>query len=196
METGKSETGNQKLETGSPIVPYWRHLRDLVIPAKAGIHSATFWKCAVVALDSRFRGNDRRLEWVSIPNDTGTQFPVPSFHFRVSIFQFPSSNFEVFGSIFRFVWAFLRSKTSSFFAPKNANSFAVNKFVSSFPLFSIFYLFSTTFPHRRVCKPLPALARKFPHTTTHIGYHESSQVSRAKCKTEQSARRNCKGCAA
>jgi len=30
------------------------------------------WKCAVVGLDSRFRGNDRRLEWIPIPNDIST----------------------------------------------------------------------------------------------------------------------------
>jgi hypothetical protein len=41
-----------------------------VIPAKAGIHSANPWKRAVPKLDSRFRGNDRRLEWIPIPNDT------------------------------------------------------------------------------------------------------------------------------
>jgi hypothetical protein len=41
---------------------YWCHLRDLVIPAKAGIYSANLWKRAVVGLDSRFRGNDRH--WV------------------------------------------------------------------------------------------------------------------------------------
>jgi hypothetical protein len=51
---------------------YWCHLRDLVIPAKAGIYSANLWKCAVVGLDSRSRGNDRRLEWIPIPDDTGT----------------------------------------------------------------------------------------------------------------------------
>jgi Uma2 family endonuclease len=38
-----------------------------------GIHSANFWKCAVVGLDSRFRGNDRRIEWIPIPNDTSTR---------------------------------------------------------------------------------------------------------------------------
>jgi hypothetical protein len=54
-------------------VGYWCHLRDLVIPAKAGIYSANLWKCAVVGLDSRFRGNDRRLEWIPIPNDTSTR---------------------------------------------------------------------------------------------------------------------------
>jgi hypothetical protein len=35
-----------------------------------GIYSANLWKCAVVGLDSRFRGNDRRIEWIPIPNDT------------------------------------------------------------------------------------------------------------------------------
>ena len=40
--------------------------------AKAGIHSANPWECAVVGLDSRFRGNDQRLEWIPIPNDTST----------------------------------------------------------------------------------------------------------------------------
>jgi len=54
-------------------VGYWFHLRDPVIPAKAGIYSANLWKCAVVALDSRFRGNDRRIEWIPIPNDTSTK---------------------------------------------------------------------------------------------------------------------------
>jgi hypothetical protein len=40
-------------------------------PAMAGgIYSANLWKCAVVGLDSRFRGNDPRLEWIPIPNDT------------------------------------------------------------------------------------------------------------------------------
>ena len=43
-----------------------------VIPAKAGIYSARLWKRAVAGLDSRFRGNDRRLEWIPIPNDTST----------------------------------------------------------------------------------------------------------------------------
>ena len=47
-------------------------LWSAVIPAKAGIHSINLWKCAVGGLDSRFRGNDRRLEWIPIPNDTST----------------------------------------------------------------------------------------------------------------------------
>jgi hypothetical protein len=37
-------------------------LEVAVIPAKAGIHFANLRKCAVVALDSRFRGNDWRFD--------------------------------------------------------------------------------------------------------------------------------------
>jgi hypothetical protein len=48
----------------------WCHWRDLVIPAKAGIYPANLWKYAVVGMDSCFRGNDRRIEWIPIPNDT------------------------------------------------------------------------------------------------------------------------------
>jgi hypothetical protein len=48
-------------------------LEAAVIPAKAGIYSANLWKCAVIGLDSRFRGNDRRPEWIHILNDTTTQ---------------------------------------------------------------------------------------------------------------------------
>ena len=36
-------------------------LQVTVIPAKAGIHSASLRKCAVYELDSRFRGNDQRF---------------------------------------------------------------------------------------------------------------------------------------
>jgi hypothetical protein len=43
-----------------------------VIPAKAGIHSANLRKGVAEALDSRFRGNDRRFEGDPIPNDTST----------------------------------------------------------------------------------------------------------------------------
>ena len=56
---------------------------------------------------------------------------------------------SIFGPIFRFVWPFLRSKTSSFLAPKNANPFPFNTFLGSFPLFSIFFQFSMHFPHGR-----------------------------------------------
>ena len=48
----------------------WCHLRNLVIPAKAGIYSGNLQKRAVVEMDSRFRGNDRRLKCIPIPNDT------------------------------------------------------------------------------------------------------------------------------
>jgi len=51
-----------------------------------------------------------------------------------------------FGHFFGFVWPFLRSKTSSFLAPENDNSFVFKTFLGSFPLFSIFFLFSTHFP--------------------------------------------------
>jgi hypothetical protein len=43
-----------------------------VIPAKAGIQSVDSVFPKVCRVDSRFRGNDRRLEWIPIPNDTGT----------------------------------------------------------------------------------------------------------------------------
>jgi hypothetical protein len=52
---------------------YWCHLRDLIIPAKAGIHSANLWQRAAIGLDSRFRGNDRWLKWILIPNGTSFQ---------------------------------------------------------------------------------------------------------------------------
>ena len=45
----------------------WCHLRNLVIPAKAGIYSGNLRKRAVVEMDSRFRGNDRRLEVYTHP---------------------------------------------------------------------------------------------------------------------------------
>jgi hypothetical protein len=48
-------------------------LEAAVIPAKAGIYSANLWRCAVIELDSRFRGNDRRPEWIPIANGTGTE---------------------------------------------------------------------------------------------------------------------------
>ncbi len=48
-------------------------LPGAVIPAKAGIHSASHWKCAADGLDSRLRGNDRCFERGPIPNDTTTR---------------------------------------------------------------------------------------------------------------------------
>jgi hypothetical protein len=44
-----------------------------VIPAKAGIHSASHWKYAADGLDSRLRGNDWYSERDPIPNDTTTK---------------------------------------------------------------------------------------------------------------------------
>jgi hypothetical protein len=52
---------------------YVCHMRNPVIPANAGIHSVNLWQRAAVGLDSRFRGNDRRLEWMPIANDTSAQ---------------------------------------------------------------------------------------------------------------------------
>ena len=43
-----------------------------VIPAKAGIHPANLWRCAVYRLDSRFRGNDVWFDMDPRPNDTTT----------------------------------------------------------------------------------------------------------------------------
>jgi hypothetical protein len=43
-----------------------------VIPAKAGIYSASHWKSTADGLDSRFRGNDQCFERDPIPNDTTT----------------------------------------------------------------------------------------------------------------------------
>jgi hypothetical protein len=54
-------------------------LQAPVIPAKAGIHSANPRKCAVHGLDSRFRGNDRRLVRDDIPNDTTTELASTEF---------------------------------------------------------------------------------------------------------------------
>jgi hypothetical protein len=57
---------------GSGVICETQALQAAVIPAKAGIHSASLGKCAVHALDSRFRGNDRRFVRDDIPNDTTT----------------------------------------------------------------------------------------------------------------------------
>ena len=49
-----------------------------VIPAKAGIHAANLWRCAVYRLDSRFRGNDWCFEMDATPIDTDTRRPTVS----------------------------------------------------------------------------------------------------------------------
>ena len=50
-----------------------RALPGAVIPAKAGIYSASHWKWAADGLDSRLRGNDQCFQRDPIPNDTSTQ---------------------------------------------------------------------------------------------------------------------------
>ena len=59
-------------ELGGGVICETRALQAAVIPAKAGIHSANFRKCAVHGLDSRFRGNDRRFARDDIASDTTT----------------------------------------------------------------------------------------------------------------------------
>jgi hypothetical protein len=46
---------------------------SVVIPARAGIHPESDWKYPVKKLDSRFRGNDHRLEWNLFSNETHTR---------------------------------------------------------------------------------------------------------------------------
>ncbi len=60
-------------EAGAGVIWNGIPFETPVIPAKAGIYPPNLWKCAVVGLDSRFRGNDRRIEWIPIPNDTSTK---------------------------------------------------------------------------------------------------------------------------
>jgi len=52
-----------------------RGLPGPVIPAKAGIYFASFWKRADNGLDSRFRGNDRFYVSDPIPKDTNIRKP-------------------------------------------------------------------------------------------------------------------------
>ncbi len=49
-------------------IPY----ETTVIPAKAGIHTASLGKSAVYGLDSRFRGNDCHLRRLRPASDTIT----------------------------------------------------------------------------------------------------------------------------
>jgi hypothetical protein len=57
---------------GTGVICDARPLPSAVIPAKAGIHSASYRKCADEGLDSRLRGNDRCDERIPIPNDAST----------------------------------------------------------------------------------------------------------------------------
>src|SRR5208337_2921639 len=70
--------------------------------------------------------------------------------------DFDSTQKAVFGPLFG---VRLRSKTSSFSAPKNANSFFFNTFLGSFPLFSIFFHFPRLFPSCRAPLVLPCRSR-------------------------------------
>jgi hypothetical protein len=60
---------------GGGVICETRALPCAVIPAKAGIYSASHWKCAADGLDSRFRGNDQCFEGDPIPDDTTTVIP-------------------------------------------------------------------------------------------------------------------------
>ncbi|MGD1102319.1 MAG: class I SAM-dependent DNA methyltransferase [Terriglobia bacterium] len=59
-------------DEGTGVISETRALPGAVIPAKAGIYSASHWKCAADGLDSRFRGNDQCSEGNPIPNVTST----------------------------------------------------------------------------------------------------------------------------
>ena len=61
---------NRRLATR--VICKTRALPGTVIPAKAGIYSASHWKCTADRVDSRFRGNDQCFELDPIPNDTST----------------------------------------------------------------------------------------------------------------------------
>ena len=48
----------------SGVIGETRALPSAVIPAKAGIHCASHWKCAADGVDSRLRGNDQCFEGI------------------------------------------------------------------------------------------------------------------------------------
>jgi hypothetical protein len=118
-------------------------------------------------VDPRLRGGDHTSDfhparWAAGPRRLG-RFPMPGdvkFDTRVAPlrspnrrrlppceFDFDSTQKAVFWPLF---WVRLHSKTSSFLAPKNANSFLFNNSFGSFPLFSIFFHFPRLFPPCRV----------------------------------------------
>jgi hypothetical protein len=74
-------------------------------------------------------------------------------------FDFDSTQKAVFGPFWGLIWVRLHSKTSSFLAPKNGNSFLFNNSFGSFPLFSIFFHFPRLFPPCRVPLALPCRVR-------------------------------------
>src|SRR5271157_993033 len=72
----KKTEKTEKTETpGSGVICETRALPGAVIPAKAGIHCASHWKCAADGVDSRLRGNDQCFEGDPIPKDTTTETP-------------------------------------------------------------------------------------------------------------------------
>jgi hypothetical protein len=64
--------GQWLLRLGSGVICKTWALQVAVIPAKAGIQSVHGGIPRASAVDSRFHGNDRRLERYPIPNDTNT----------------------------------------------------------------------------------------------------------------------------
>ena len=69
---------DDRLIVGSGVICATWALEVAVIPAKAGIHPANLWRCAVYRLDSRFRGNDWCFEMDATPIDTDTRRPTVS----------------------------------------------------------------------------------------------------------------------
>jgi hypothetical protein len=59
---------------GSGVICAIRAIPGAVIPAKAGIHWASHWKCAADGVDSRLRGNDKCFEGDPIANDPTTTY--------------------------------------------------------------------------------------------------------------------------
>jgi hypothetical protein len=62
---------------GSGVICETSALHAVVIPAKAGIHSANLRECHFLGLDSRLRRNDRWFVRQVIPNDATTRSRVP-----------------------------------------------------------------------------------------------------------------------
>jgi hypothetical protein len=88
-----------------------------------------------------------------MPGDVKFEAPVaalvlaPSlapFHSRIPVRGHTKGGF--LAPFWGLIWVRLHSKTSSFLAPEKDNSCVFTTFLGSFPLFSIFFLFSTHFP--------------------------------------------------
>lgn len=63
----------QQQIVGSGATCEARALPGAGIPAKAGIYSASHWRCVADGRDPHLRGNNQRLEADYIPDDTTTQ---------------------------------------------------------------------------------------------------------------------------